>query len=367
VITLVTQPDPQFFIFDADAGNKYPEASVHDLERVKCPGCGRLVPDPSVPAELYCESGSGWPDVMQRRYERGVLLSERVAAALEGAGIHVRMRPARITRLESKKLTRRGAPKYVLPILESGIRVDREASGMSTGTFGPYCAVCGTRGAIDGGKIAPMNRSARRGIHAVPGSWTGLDLFISEDMVPVSHVYCTRKVLELARRERWTGARFEVMDAPSDLTIRSPWKGIPYLAKKWPPEAWCPPPPDAGKTPKEWVAQLARGVAKAPPARSGFMYPQEDAAAAVHAILWIGPPAVPYLVELLRHENQRARKDAAWLLSMTIERDDVEVDPEVKELMAAIAAEVPEGNRLTPEEYGDAVERALDEEDNSEQ
>ncbi|HYE61182.1 MAG TPA: hypothetical protein VD997_04230 [Phycisphaerales bacterium] len=360
-------PDPQFFILEGRADNKYPTAFVDRTiyTALRCVACSRPVQTKIErhQYELICELGSAWPDIMESTNLAGrPLFSERVVDALRASGVAVEVHPTHIDLLRSKKLRKSDAPKYFVPLLKSGIRIDLEASGerrRSDPPRGPeLCPVCGFRENLPGPRTKAWQAHKRRGLHVVPGSWAGLDLFISEDLEPVLQVFCTRKVLELARRERWTGARFEPIDAPFDLTNRSHvWKGIPYLGKQWPPKAWYPPPPDAGKSPEEWVQQLVSGVEQLPPARSGYKTPQADVAGAFHALLWIGAPAIPLLEPLLYHVNQNLRKDAAWLIQQAAERDEVTLDQDMTTVISRINAEPLVGDSLSPERYQGEIDR----------
>ena len=117
-------------------------------------------------------------------------------------------------------------------------------------------------------------------------------------------LWCTRRIVELARRDKWTNARFDIIDLPMRLKVR--WPGIDYLGDHWPPKQWRPYPAQ-GKTVEEWIALL----------------PSPDKAVAESArdaIVDLGPQAVPLLAKQLSSPTDRTRHTAARLIHM-IERE----------------------------------------------
>lgn len=68
-------------------------------------------------------------------------------------------------------------------------------------------------------------------------TWDGSDFFRVKNWYN-KHIFCTRRVVELAREERWSNLQFEPMDRPREQIIM-PF-GIDYLGKEWPPENWYP-------------------------------------------------------------------------------------------------------------------------------
>jgi len=322
-------PDPSLFIIEARSDNKYPTASVgREYLRLQCGECGRTIGKERdlEEYELFCVSGAGWPDIMEERHSHRILLAERIVNSLHKAGISCfKVRLTRIGRMDSKKLTRRGAPRYFLPVMPSGIRVDLEASGIRHAPV--LCETCGSQGELPGSALVPFTRQKRRGLKTIPESWTGADLFICEDLGSTSYTFCTRRVLELARAERWTGVRFDPIDAPFDLRTR--WRGIDFRGKQWPPKAWYPPPPDAGKSPEEWVSLLVEFGLGLAPLRLGELEGAAAGAEANFALLWIGPPALTLLTPLLGHGTPFVRRLAAWLIMSIAERDEVQLPTDV--------------------------------------
>lgn len=64
--------------------------------------------------------------------------------------------------------------------------------------------------------------------------------------------FCSRRVIEAARAERWTGFSFYPADLPFDM--HPVWDGIDYLGEEWPPRRWYPPDPATFTGVEDWVA-----------------------------------------------------------------------------------------------------------------
>jgi hypothetical protein len=105
--------------------------------------------------------------------------------------------------------------------------------------------------------------------------------------------------LLLARENRWTNFYFNPMDASREHAEVG-WRGVDYLGEKWPPK-WYPDPPDKGKSLEEWLADFEQVPAK-------VSYPAHK------ALMEIGQPAVPRLVQLLKSESPKVRYRAAFAL-----------------------------------------------------
>ena len=146
-------------------------------------------------------------------------------------------------------------------------------------------------------------------------------------------VYCTFKVLELARKHRWTGARFELATTPFDRSLW--WNGIRYLGRKWPP-VLQPPEPSAGKTPAEWLEAnvmtlIGRGM--------DIGERHRQLVKIRFALLWLGGEVLDGLIVQLDHESPLVRRDAAYLIDCACKRERIELAPEVRERIAAVQAE----------------------------
>lgn len=91
-----------------------------------------------------------------------------------------------------------------------------------------------------------FNRPGRR---LVPrdDTWTGYDLVRGR-----KSIVCTRRIIELARAERWTNFSFRPIDVPPHYRSVD----IDYLGAQWPPKQWYLEPYSAGKTAEEWFDLL---------------------------------------------------------------------------------------------------------------
>lgn len=172
----------------------------------------------------------------------GFYVSERVIKGLEAAGINYGGAvEAFVHGLPTKKLRTIAPPVYYWVRGHRGIELDYEASGYRVAD---HCARCGN--------VRFLTTTRTRPYVFKPNSWDGSDLFVYRD--PPTLFFCTEKVLLLAHEHRWTNFRF----VPADTLpwLISGWKGIDYLARKWPPSDWYPPMPSAGKSLDECIAAV---------------------------------------------------------------------------------------------------------------
>lgn len=157
-------------------------------------------------------------------------------------------------------------------------------------------------------------------------TWSGADLFRYRIATGVLWHGCTRRVLELARRERWTGFEFEPIDKRRELS-----GPIKYLAKKWPPKSWHPEPPGAGKPFEEWL-RLHRDPAT----------PLEVRTRAYHAIREDYPDeAAEYFLARFHSADRQVLEEAAqWIFQICNYVSKNEIPPGVLEQARAISKEV---------------------------
>lgn len=275
----------------------FPWASGLDAPYVEetCPACGRrFAPVYEGEAEARIDNkGSRWSDIIgSGTASPPFMISERVIDTLRGVGVEsFEEHPVRITEIKSKQLRIIPPPQYYYLNVKGEMDIDREASGIPERKV--ICPVCLMQEPYQPGeKIPSPERLIPR-----PETWDGSDLFILRNYGR-SSVFCTRKVLELARQHRWTNFRFEPIDVLRRYATR--WKGIDYLGKKWPPK-WYPDPPHHGKTLEQWLEQV-RSTDGA------------EQYAARLALLEIGAPAIPGLTDLLRHGTDPVRREAAAIL-----------------------------------------------------
>ncbi len=70
-------------------------------------------------------------------------------------------------------------------------------------------------------------------------SWSGVDISGCSNF-PTNCIWCTTKVIELARRRKWKDFRFYPMDLPYFAASKfNKFAGVDYRGKKWPPD-WYP-------------------------------------------------------------------------------------------------------------------------------
>lgn len=223
------------------------------LRNWKCPGCGVLLSEATGPA-TSCEIAAGgfWPDALDVEYARPPLfVSERVVTDLERIKA-TGFTPGRVQWAVSRGDSPRklDQPDYYDLDIAGTIDRDENASGIAGLARCGSCSRQLTERLVRPRRYAP-----------VAESWDGSDLFRVRTWAKGGSIFCTLRVLELARERRWTNFRFDAMDVVRDHAeafgaMRSGYRGVDYLAEQWPPPAWYPEPPSAGRTADEWIAEL---------------------------------------------------------------------------------------------------------------
>lgn len=275
-----------------------------------------------------------WTDFLSDRHTPSFIIHERVLEVLVTEGIE----PQHTSVVEFKGTVvpvtaRPGGLNYVYATWPKAIDIDRDASG--EGPPWKKCDACGrfTLPFPPNETIhVPLNRNNRMGTHFVPNSWRGQHLF-SARANAVDRVYCTFKVLELARKHRWTGVYFNLAATPSDQSVG--WKGINVLGKRWPP-VLQPPEPSAGKTATQWLETNTHLLLDT---ELDYSDRREQSLRARLAILWLGPEVVDGLIAQLDHSAYEVRHDAVYLLGVICERERLDLTAKVQDLVAAIKAE----------------------------
>lgn len=219
------------------------------------------------------------------------LFSDRIVNGLEeigGTGFTVH--PVRVKRIDGAGLFKAAAaPKYFYLEITGEIDIDMNASGVGGA---PQCPGC----------FRWLSKSAEPHRYVPAGhTWDGADLLRLRNL-PYRMLFCTRRVLELARRDRWRGVGFE----PMDVDRRHP-SGINHLARTWPPERWYPPRPSEGKDLETWVKQLES---------PDFM----ERRAAGMAVVDLGELSLPPLLRLIDGPSESLRTESASLLFNISER-----------------------------------------------
>ena len=206
------------------------------------------------------------------------MVSERVIETLKDARVTgFAAYPVTLRAIKSAKL-RRSVPRYFHLHIERGIWIDFTAY---TGTP-DVCSKCGQMlGYVDVKQRIPR-----------PETWNGKDVFEGWNAVGP---FCSKRVLLLAREQRWTNFLFNPVDVDDRLERR--WRGIDYLGKKWPPQ-WYPNRPSHGKTLEQWLGDY---FTKAKGRKGDSLVWNAE-----RALEDIGAPALPPLIERLNQGSQRA-------------------------------------------------------------
>lgn len=119
-------------------------------------------------------------------------------------------------------------------------------------------------------------------MHALVDTWDGTDFVTNRGNAHT--VYCSLRVVETARAERWTGFAFQPADLPFGLQVH--WNGVDYLGEEWPPRRWYPPDPATFTGVQDWIAALNE-VGPRTSSWLMFMRREMDEWASQEAIDWI--------------------------------------------------------------------------------
>lgn len=266
-----------------------PVDSVSQCRRRPCKRCQRFTETPMKQIALTLPRRRRWPDIGNYFSEsnNGLLWSERLVHDLVEAGIVLAdsvVTPEIIVGPQSP------ASRYCVLNLPRDLDLDMASSGVDLAQVS-VCPVCGSvlSGVVQADRYVPRE-----------GSWRGNDLFMLR--YPKLHraVFCTRRVLDLAREKRWRGLRFEPIDVERKLSLG--WDGIDYLGKKWPPDSWYPKRPSEGRSPRAWL-EMYNSV------RDGNAWYE-----AWRALLDCADDALPLVLEQLRSADEDQRIRAARLL-----------------------------------------------------
>jgi hypothetical protein len=270
----------------------------------KCHQCGFRWAEPVGGLELIPDPGNGtfWPDLLGcGDVQEGILVSERVLKCWCRAEIPVaKAIPATVNQPYPRRLKRVSPPPYFLVIAKTGVLLDA-----------PVLKACKTCGQVDyGERKTPMVAAFRS------ESWNGLDLFAPT--FPSGRIFCTAKVIKIARAERHTNFRFIPVDALHSRAVA--WKGIDYLGKCWPPKSWYPNEPCAGKSAEELVDALFSG---------------QERLEAVRAIQERKEAVVPALARAIRERRPQDRLTIAGMLE-DLERKGVSLDTELLQAIETV-------------------------------
>jgi hypothetical protein len=190
----------------------------------------------SVPLEIPLISiekkGSKWPDIIGHGTAGfHFIFTERVIEVMKTEGIRgFSARPIRIEEILSKKLREKEPPNYYCIEVTGKIEITKKYyDKLESG----YTYV----GEVTNDKDRTYDqRPIRREIRFVPieDSWDGSDWFCMSNHGHFRHYCCSRKLVELAYREKWTNCQI----TPMDQFISDRGADIPLPAKGKLPSVW---------------------------------------------------------------------------------------------------------------------------------
>jgi hypothetical protein len=282
--------EPQFFIMsyglsDSDPWAASIWASNSAIVSV-CPVCGTETREPTGPAVAGHVSGDERADIIGAGGGNvRFMISDRVVVDLQEAGLikhgigHTTVQEVTGDDLRQRPL------RYCYLSLSGGMDIDLPASGLGTTN---RCRVCW------------RTSDFREPVRLVPikSSWNGTAIFRLRNY-PIATAFCTRAVVEVGRRKRWTNFVFKTIDVLRKY--ETGWSGIDYLGEKWPPEKWYPDPPGTGKTLDDLLTDM-QGT------------DIDDRYEARLTLISKGNIAIPRLTLLLSHHEPHVAREAALIL-----------------------------------------------------
>jgi hypothetical protein len=181
----------------------------------RCPACKHEVTEPKETIRLdpKPENGTFWPDAIGCSAGfLGLYVSARVKIGLDDEQVkYGRAFPAQVMTPFPKKI-REHPPTYYHLTGVLGVQVDFEASGYSVRSICDQCKHVEKR---------PGTPSLK--FQFVDGTWTGSDIFYTD--LSRAAMFCTGRILELARKYKWTNFQFIPIAEGQNLDF----KAIEYL------------------------------------------------------------------------------------------------------------------------------------------
>jgi hypothetical protein len=273
-----------------------------------CPACGRgrFAFDGDLKVHLDVYRGTKWPDALGGAHLL-LTLSARVLEAWDNDGLTPMAVGGRVrfTGELPPPLEDVSPPDYywIDGSRMVGAELDLAASGF---VITSHCATCG--------RYEQDVSATYKGHHLDRSPWTFVDnTFNNTDLFTTSfsplRFFCSSKVLEFARRHRFTNFRFTPIEAGAASWSR----GIDYLGKNWP--VLHPLRPSEGKTLQEWLSDLS--------------VPKKQYKARV-AILDLGQEAasaVPELIRLAQSSADTSIRSEATILISGLRKYGVDIGP----------------------------------------
>lgn len=227
-----------FFFVTRDDTSPWAQRAFGEQQLVDaCDRCGRgtwaYVSRVRVQLEDLCAS---WPDAIGGfgGTPGHLLLSERAALELGELGT------AGYDLLETDIEAERNPPQnYFLVSARLGVALER-----MPGFEEHRCPTCwrfqfteDVSQDIRDAATEQIGRYFHRPLPIIAGTWNGSHFFKAG-----IRLACSKAVLELARKSRWTNLSFNCIDTTPRARTAVGWSGIDYLGSQWPPERWYPEP-----------------------------------------------------------------------------------------------------------------------------
>ncbi|MES2981736.1 MAG: hypothetical protein V4727_05420 [Verrucomicrobiota bacterium] len=197
---------------------------------------GEKIKIESVPLDIPLitieEKGSKWPDIIGHgRAGYHFIFTERVIEAMDKEGITgFTARPILIDHISSKKLREKEHPNYYCIDVAGSIQIVKKYYDKVDSGYAYVGEV--TNGEDQTYHLPNMTRTAR--FVPIEDSWDGSDWFCMSNHGHFRHYCCSRKLVGLAFREKWTNCQI----APMDQIIADRGIDIPLPAKGKLPSIW---------------------------------------------------------------------------------------------------------------------------------
>jgi len=211
----------KFFVVDYDKNRPWIMATYAKKKRTHDDPGFKSWEEPLGPIllRLYDE-GDFWPDHIGGGFTMpGFYVSERVKKSLDKEGVkYDKAFPASVWMHElPPALKNVPPPKYYWLYPLTGVEIDLTASGFVNIRRSP------TTGLLYGDLPDRLDPCSLKEVAFVDGSWTGADLFVSSRSP--SRIFCTRRIIDLASKHRWTNFKFVPIEHVYDRPFHP---GIPY-------------------------------------------------------------------------------------------------------------------------------------------
>ena len=183
----------------------------------ECQNCKVRLTEPSDPIEMRPdpEKGTFWPDCIGCGGGiMGLYVSKRVKEAFDVALVtYGKTFQAIVERPYPKRLKEPEAPLYFYVTGEFGAKLDFQGSGYGIKSICPTC-----------GHVKTDPASTPSKYQLIEGSWNGADIFYTD--LSRTTIFCSERILELARSHRWTNFRFVPIEEGHNYAHR----GVDYLS-----------------------------------------------------------------------------------------------------------------------------------------